>query len=470
MKYFNQLFLISTLTTALATYAGSSYPVQVPHRTFGSNQDVGSCQSESYVGVIEHHLARIGAPFRVSLQHTHPYVWRNHTTDEAVKSGAVITETTRSLLGIYGGIVPDYYLPEDLEGADTTSLITNASTEGPQKTRIPIETLGIYDGGFNGAEVGFSMQFFSFESGFTNSRTFAELINLVRAGQMLTLSFDSDFMKKFHNVTGLLMQPYTSDEDDFNSINHSVAIVGYDDDLGGLIIRNTWNDNSSQEEVDGYYKANEHDAQLEKDLNLFRRKINSRILPGYYLFPYAFIEEMSRRKVGGFRVLSANLGSLANQYAQNLRNYQIINSVYTCHLNDLRTKIRTFKLNLAKYKNESLPEPNRISAYKILMRQVFGQISKTSKTLFFAKQTRRMDGSIDRVKEFYAGNFANYYCGASFNGFNPNPTASFWPLKGRDAILENPKFMSLVEKISVNYADIESWFSFFELLSETEFL
>lgn len=470
MKHFKQFILISTLATALSASAGSNYPTQVPHRTFGSNQDVGSCQSESFVGAVEHQLARIGAPFRVSLQHTHPYVWSDKSAEEALKVGLIFSGTTRNILSTYGGIVPDYYLPEDLEGVDKSSLVTDVAEEGPQKTRIPIENLGIYDGGFNGGEVGFSVQHLTFNTGFSNSRTFADLMNLVRAGQMVTLSFDADFIYKFHNVTGLLMQPYASDDKYFDSISHSVAIVGFDDDLGGLIIRNTWNDSSAQEEVDNYYKAKEREAQLEKDLNLFRRKINSRILPGYYLFPYAFIEEMVRRKVGGFRVLTANLGSLANQYAQNLRNYQIINAVYTCDWLSLRTRLRTFKTNLARYKNESLPEQARIRAYRTMISQVFGQISKASKTLNFAKQTRRVDGGIDRVKDFYAGNFAGYYCGGKSFGFNPDPKASFWPLKGRDAILDNPKFMPLVEKISVNYADLDSWFNLLELLTQTESL
>lgn len=470
MKRFIRVILVSALTLSIDVLAASSYPSQIPHRTFGSSQDVGSCQSESYVGAIEHQLARIGVPFRVSLQHAHPYVWQNSSADVAHKNGLVISDATRSILATYGAIVPDYYLPEDLEGADTTTLVTNAPDEGPQKNRIPIENLGIYDGEFSGANVGFTMQYFSFEAGFNNTRTFADLMNLVRTGQMVTLSFDADFLYKFNNITGLLMAPYASDDNFFNSVNHSVAIVGYDDELGGIIIRNTWNDPHTQNAIDDYYKATGNDEQLEKDLNLFRRKINSRILPGYYLFPYAFLEEMNRRKVGGFRLLTAHLDALANQYAQNLHNYQIVNAVYTCRLSDLRTKVKSFKNNLLRYRNESLPEQVRISAYKMLMRQVFGQIGKTSMTLNFAKQTRRVDGRIDRVKDFYDGKFAGYYCGGSFSGFNLDPASSFWPLKGRDAILEDPKFMMLIDKISRNYADLDSWFNFFELLSQMESL
>jgi hypothetical protein len=135
-------------------------------------------------------------PVRLSLQHTHPYVWSNNTNEEARNSGVGMTDTTRQLVSQFGGIVPDYFLPEDLEGVDLSSLSTEA-WDKVEKTRLPIETMGIYIPQFSATDIGFSAAYYTFSAGFGNTRSFEDMNNAVRSGEVIVLSFDSKFLYSF---------------------------------------------------------------------------------------------------------------------------------------------------------------------------------------------------------------------------------------------------------------------------------
>lgn len=471
----NILIFSNVVGLSISVFADSKYPVGLPNRVFGSNQDVGSCQSESYVTAVEHRLAEMGVPVRLSLQHTHPYVWSNNTNEEARNSGVGMTDTTRQLVSQFGGIVPDYFLPEDLEGVDLSSLSTEA-WDKVEKTRLPIENLGIYIPQFSATDIGFSASYYTFSTGFGNTRSFEDMNNAVRSGEVIVLSFDSKFLYSFDPLTGLLRESYQKNDEYMTESNHSVAIVGYDDDLGGFIIRNTWNSPDALNEVD-YYNVN-HQANPEVNSNLdqtkiiddlkhFRLKISQRVLPGYYLFPYQFVRDTAAKGIGGYRILSGNWGAFANQYVNLQNQFEVLKTFYTCNRSGLKGLAQRFKRFNTILNDPKESDERRQIAYRNVMSLVYGQIGKKKMSLNFAKQTRLINGSVDRSVDFYNGAFASYYCGAEFyNLSQANAKDRFWPLKGRDQILENPKYMQLVQTLSRSYADIDAWLQMFELLSQ----
>lgn len=455
------LFLIVTSLFFLAqsSWADVKYPKNVPLRTFGNDQDVGSCMAESYATAVEHKLADNGIFLKVSLPHLHAWAWKDSKEDLS-KNGAHLEFTGRSaqIVNQYGGIIPDYLLPEDLEGVAKGQM----STSDRVSSRPSIESMGVYDGQVSTQGFNFSVKQWTFSPGYSNSSSFDGLMNAVRTGQMVTLSYDSQFAYAFSFATGLLMQPYVADPSYFVKISHSSAIVGYDDELQGFIVRNTWND---EETIRESTKAMKNPA-LAADLAKFRKKISLRPLPGYFLFPYQFVRDMAARKVGGFSTINMDLGAFANTYVEKATGYEALKTFYTCSRRSLGYSLKQFRAKVTKFEDPQSTPEERDAALQEIKRVIYSQIGQSRMLLNFAKQSRRKDGSIDHVKDFFDGKFINYYCGSG----TLNPAASFWPMKGKDSVLDSPEFMNQIRSLSLNYSNLIGWFDFLKLISKPEYL
>lgn len=460
MRTMNHLILTTLLLTATVSQAGEFYPTP-PARSFGSNQDTGSCQSESFVTSLEHKLAERGANFKISLQHAHAAIWRGKDLTNRNDVGLILTATSNQITGQYGTIVPDYVLPEDLSGVDFSKLGTedliadNAPVAGNEKHFRPkIEDMGIYDGTFPPNPNVFSVNEYTFSPGYSNSASAEQFFSLVKSGAAVALSFNSSFLSGFNPYTGLLLEPYATDSSFLIEADHSVAVVGYDDALDGITLRNTWNSDRAIRQTGSIYGTPEDDELLKK----FRHKISARNLPGYYLFPNQFIRDLASRSVGGFRQLNLDYGGFANSYQQNSSKFEVINTFYTCTPDLVKMYLDDLKNKFAIYEDQTKPNADRLKALQYIKTIIQKQISKIGPLLYYGRHTRKVDGTIDRVKEFHEGKFANYYCGRL-----DDPKSEFWPTFSSAGSLE--KFMNFERKLTKDRTDLATWMEFFKYLT-----
>ena len=462
MRTIHHLMTTALLLTVTVSQGAEFYPT-TPARTFGSNQDTGSCQSESYVTSLEHKLAERGANFKISLQHAHAAIWRGKDLTNRNDVGLILTATSNQITGQYGTIVPDYVLPEDLSGVDFSKLGTeagiadNAPVAGNEKYFRPkIEDMGIYDGTFPPNPGVFSEAFFTCSPGYSNTVGADKFFSLVKSGAAITLSFDALFLNYFDPYTGLLAEAYATDASFLKETNHSVATVGYDDALDGVILRNTWNSDFAIRRNDPKYGTTENDELLKK----FRHKISARNLPGYYLFPNQFIRDLASHGVGGFRQLNLDYGGFANSYQQNSSKFEVINTFYTCNPDLVKMYLDDLKNKFSIYEDQTKPNADRMKALQYIKSIIQKQISKMGPLLYYGKQTRKVDGTIDRVKEFHEGKFANYYCGTA-----DDPKEVFWPAFSSNTTGSLEKLVNFERKLTKDRTDLATWMEFFKYLT-----
>jgi hypothetical protein len=455
MKYSTLiLFLLASLSFQSA-HADAKYPKSIPLRFFGSNQDVGSCQSEAMITAFEHKLAENGIYQRISLHHAHAWTWRTNNDAEKKDVGLVFTPNTLNIVNKYGAIVPDYFLPEDQEGIDMGS-ISQFSRQRPA-----IDTMGIYSPNYPAPNLAFSENYYSYKPNYSNSSNVDAMIAAVKSGQVVTIAIDADIFRYFSASSGFLNESFAG-KVAFKEINHAVAVVGWDDDLGGLIIRNTWNSPGAIRTAAEAQSI----PELQNDLKKFKLKIADAPLPGYYLIPYQMIRDGASQGLGGFRIYRMDLNAFANFYEQMKTNYSVVKSVYSCQRDQLAMKIDRFAKALEVYESSNSSEEKKAQAFKQIKSIIYDQVTRSRKTFAYAKQSRLNDGSIDHVRDFYNGAFIGYYCDSPYLS---DPQAGFWPRLGKDTILNNPMFSAYLRKISTNYSDLTTWFEFFKLVSKKEY-
>lgn len=437
--------LYFTLLISCSALADSYYPTTIPSRVFGSDQGVvGSCMGDAIVTSLEHKLAATGGDFKISLHHIHNFNWKDQ--DRSTESiNLNMTPTSIQLVNKYGGIVPDYILPEDTEGVDMTKLNPN---------RPPIETIGIYSNALPPENYSYRNDSYTFTPGYRNSRSFNDLMSAVKNKQAVTISIEGIFLYKFNPFTGLLMEDYRATADILESTDHSVAVVGYDDELQGFVVRNSWNDLSAINNINRIANDDEK-VQLKK----FRYKISKKNLPGYYLFPYQYLKDLADRKIGGFNIQFLDYGKFANSYSENLAKIEVINSIYSCNKLTVYRGLKALKYKYEILENNSADSQEYKDALKYIRQIIYKQMSINNNLLPFAKLARLKDGSVDRVKEFYQGKFINYYCGQS------SKLDSFWPLEGKDKFVSEEKFKRFLSDLSKDRNNLMLWFEFLKYLS-----
>ncbi len=457
----NHVLLLVLTHLSISVDAGESYPVP-PLRKNGSNQIQGTCLAEAAVGAFEHGLSRLGIQAKISTLYLHQYL--NVDNDESVRlvKGVQISSESKELFRRLGPIVPEYMFPETHEGVSIfESALSFMSTPG--KWVFPkIESIGAFHEEFNGEQIGFRSEFYGFQKGYRNSSNFEQLLTHVRNNVMITIDVHGSLFDYFDHFNGTMNELYNWNLFAKSEIDHELAVVGYDDSLQGIIVRNSWN---SKALIDAISKraGSLEDEHSGVKLSNFKIKFGHLDLPGYYLVPYQYFRDLDANAKSGYRILTANMESFANQYRLLSPKYRTIKALYTCDRDNLEFVLSYFKEQMNIMESLSSSESEKEVARKSIGQMIAKQTKKDSRFLNHALLPRQQGDSKDLVKDFYNGALAGYYCGRYQNPGDSKK--NFWPVIGRDADVSDGKFLEYVDKLTDNDSDILLWIDFLSYLS-----
>jgi hypothetical protein len=467
------LFLAIAISAAADASAAEYYRRNPQKRFLGSNQgNVGSCEAESDIAALESVFALQNLPVKLSTFYRHAKNWVEFDGKPDLEGTYLRYNTAdKALLARAGAIVPDFMLPEDTEGFN------------PYETgmRPHVSDMAVVDSSFVPAEqMGFKKDWWSFKPGYSNTRDLNSLKAEVAAGKAVTVSIITGPFKhmKFHPLTGLLTARYDrakiaaeAGEDFFVTRNptHALAVVGWDDSLyadhgysvpGALIVRNSWN---SAEAVAAAAFAPYSLEQL-RDLQAFKFKLTPNdVLPGYHAIPYEYFLDHARVQKGGFDTFNLDYNRFANEYSRLAASYQVVTAPFACEGDPFssfgvlaKIKTKEFGDALVIVQDASKPQAARQRAnrdiLKILNAEGSLRFSFSEAAFSFAKIARHQTQSIDRVADFYAGKFRDYYC---------RDAKGQWPYAAHYA---NSRFQTAMEKLSGTPYDQRGWYSVFNSL------
>lgn len=457
-----KIIFIFVLLLNSAIFADEVYPQNVPIRTFGVNQgNLGSCMAAARVTALEHMFANFGLSLKISTFHLHAFNWKDKTTDQQKNVGLNITPSTIEILNRYGAVVPEYFNPEDLEFVSGSDLDYTPG-DYSKKVRLPIELSGIYDPLYpTMSEINYTEEYFSFKKGFSNSSDFNKLKDFVKNRQPVVLGIHGPMFfsteNNFDSKTGLMLRPYSTDQFQVflkKQVSHDVAIVGYDDVLGGFIIRNTWNDQSS---IDNSIESN--DPAETEALKLFRRKIYPKNLSGYYILPYAYVQDLISIGESGYTVLSINSNKFIESYFKLKEKYLTLLAPYSCSKNNLDFNLNMLKKSFLKLGplNTDIKNPlEKQYSINLIKEYVYNQINQSRPLFYFAKipSIKNIDNS--KLELFYQ-NIQQYYCPYSDKDqiWTPNNMSEYGIQNLNNEIIKLSQFKE----------SFMSWFNFIKFMS-----
>ncbi len=451
----NLIYILFFAASAMAD-GPSVYRIAVGQRFFGADQgNVGSCQSEAYVAALESAAGARGLNLRFSSQYTHSYTWRNEEVDTV--GSHLIEDEDAAFLERIGPIAPLYMMPEDSEG-----LRPRQTGVRPKPSRI-----GIFDENFPSAtNLGFGVTYMSMTPGYSNSGNIQHIKNLISQNEAVILSVQGAIMTHFDASTGMMDRDFARYNVTERS-NHAIAVVGYDDSLyasspeivstpGAFIVRNSWNDARDIRDTltDSAWREG------------FRSKLSSQNMPGYFALPYAYVEYLTQHRIpnGGYSILSLDYGAYSSAYERAQEHYHTQLAPFICDkegearddldvfgnrvLAELRTSLAT--MGRAAPDSREYGEASR-TITAILLNHTSHQGLHQNSRLFFAKLSSH-DGhpEIDRVRQFYAGEFDSYYC-----GYRTNPvTAHVWPTAN---IMTSETLIEAIQHLSIDPTSLLGW-------------
>lgn len=343
--------LLASALTACGSGAAEYYRPVSQARPLGIDQGaVGSCQADSEVTALESAFGAHGMAIRLSRFYRHEKIGAMADPGQSQDSrdGDLkinLSAADRELLAKAGSFVPEYMWPEDSSGYDPRSTGTLPS----------VSEAAIIDPGFPTVEsLGFKQEYFTFQAGLANSRGLEDLKAALVRGDAVTLNIHPMLMDRGSRIqwdprTGMLSRPYrlsdllASTPEGLRNPTHSVAVVGFDDQLysgrdyavpGALLVRNSWND--SEELADASMATPLYGQEL-ADLERFRIRLNrSGNLPGYYAIPYQYIVDMESiafpggKGVGGYKVITLDYDAFFAAYEKFGARYRIYRLPYVC--------------------------------------------------------------------------------------------------------------------------------------------
>lgn len=402
------LYFAACALSASALAQTALYPTVPSVRYFGSNQgDVADCEAHALVNALESAFAKRGLPVKLSLWWAHA---KNMLGDRSAnpRYGVALSNEDANILSTNGGLIPHYMWPENL---DESSRCCNSSPN----TRPGPASQAAIDPLFPKAEA----------LGFSISRVLISvdaIKDTLKRGEAIRM-YVHDGVLAADAYTGLYPQPYEQLRQAIWSspIDHMVAIVGYDDELGGFIVQNSHN-NPVTREIN--LQARAHQSEL---LEKFRSKISQYNLSAYELIPYAYFVERTPK-------LSPAQAPGPNNYYATVMNP--INNFEVIHL-DYEAFANYYSLFASRYQTAAVPficERDEISLHKILRKytQAKDQAAKNKildmiigSSSFDIAKLPVHSGNFNIVKQFNIGKFSPYYCGSAkqmpdktFNGFS----------------------------------------------------
>ena len=475
------LFLIISCIVNLSyATANEHYPTKMAIRLFGTNQgNVGDCHSEAEVSALEQAFINHGVAVKLSLFHRHAHNWMNNSPEEQKKVNLLISDQDKSLLTSSGDFVPEYIWPEDTEGYNPYLTGDRPHAVDAMVWDPQMPTINQYS---------YSSSYQSFTPGFRNSSNLDGLKQAIDSGKAVVLSVHAHLIMNtnpgvlnFNKKTGLLNTKYDRSALEKvlsslsltfeNGIHHSVAVVGYDDNLyagtglaspGAIIVRNSWNDD---QEISASHSPNSPEDELA--LKQFRLRLATVNLPGYYAIPYQYIQDIIAAGIGGFVTYSLDFVSYAQNYIKYQKEYQIIIAPYSCDAKDFfgrdksllaKGTIKKLSDDIEIWNSTTSTVAEKEEAGKEVW-SIANQEVGTRNTSFgytghfqFAKLARNSRLG-DTVGRFYSGQFNSYYC---TGGDSENHV---WP----DArVASQPSFQTGLEKISANVYSPLNWISFMQ--------
>ncbi len=454
------LVLFYVLFACAQARAEAVYPVPTPQRFYGTQQGKeGSCMAEAWTAAMEHAFAVRGQTVRVSPAFNHADNWKDSG------SATFVSQEYRpedpGLLNHWGGLIPNFLLPEDGRGVDFFRV-----GQRPSVSRVVVNSSG-----FPAASAfGYKKTYYSLEAGWSNSmRDLNTLKQWVRERRPVSISIDSSLINKFMNdATGLLagsydvqklMEAVNSNPESERRTRHQVALVGFDDSLqgGSFIVRNSWNENFYLDSV--LRPIDPADPALAS----FKAKIDKdRNQPGYYAVPYQYYVDLMARHLpgrphpgdGSIYMMELDFNGFANHYFQHQSRHEVLYAPFVCDWRFAEYKLRKLVSLSEKAKRTPTPENRKLfdEFYNDLLDN---QRRLTSSKLFsYATLSRSADGRVDRVAEFYAGALNSYYC--------PDGKVDIPP-----ELVNSPEFYNRVREISADPHGVGSWLRFYKFIIQT---
>lgn len=437
--------------------AEAVYPKSVPLRLFGMNQLwVGSCRAESEVAALEHAFAARGLPILLSTYHRHALNWKSNPKPSEREQFYEGEDT--NILSQTGDFVPNYIWPED-----STGLRPN------DNWRPSFGLHSAYIKGFPRLAISASRELFARPKGGGTwygfgITSFDRIKNLVRQGQPVTTSLHADFLKLMDEGTGLLREPYRSDwfngsaKEYAEGDNHSVAVVGFDDDLydgqGAFIVRNSWND---WDEVRLAKVAQDNPARR-AELEKFRLRISSNNLPGYYALPYQYLRDKfaapnldpnAANGVGVSTVFEVDYGKTYDVYQSRWQDYPIYNVPFMCDRAVFDGEVNRFEMLRDRTSDPMMAER--------LVGMLMSHATNRERSSFqIARLTVALGQGPNRVEDLAAGKLWDYYCTAFDKGLPRFPNADDF---------NDPKFKEILESLRVGETSLKPWYQLFQWAS-----
>jgi hypothetical protein len=442
-KYIPVIFMVLPIIHPIDVLAERYYPSRLSSRLLGTSQGrVTDCEAEADVNSIEQAFAIRGFPVRLSLFYRHAFNKRSSYSQISSDSLDLNPEDQRMMDRI-GGILPEYMWPEDGRGyPEVTSRRPHPSRSIAFDSEFP-----------NAEQFGFRTEWKTLSSGFLNSIDLGRFKGLISSGAALTLSlhgilFDAKGAEWTLNpLTGLLEGKYSLSslqtvlgvKSLIDGINHSVQVVGFDDQLyadgtyptpGAILIRNSWNSDDRNHDI----LFSNPNFQTTQELRKFRLKLHSTNLPGFYAIPIQYLVDMMSLNISNIKVISIDYYSYTETYLRIKQRYQIIYAPFVCEQKNpfeqdayieapIRRSIANYREWIKTYRDPQ-STPAQISNVRRQIRDLAQELAESRyipwvpKHLNYATLSRNLTS--DRVDDFYRGAFNSYYC-------NGNADSRIWP-------------------------------------------
>lgn len=374
MKY---LIFFATFVSASPTFAQTAiYPTVPSVRYLGSNQaEVGDCVAHSRINALESAFAKRGLPVKLSLwwANAKDALGRDWRNDKLL--AVDFTPEDINLLNTTGGLLPDYMWPENRDDSARCCSIPGARP-GPFRHALIHRSFPKAESlGYSFKSVPVSVQ---------------ALKNSLIKNEAVRMDIHDGALGNPH--TGLYSKPYAELRKEIWSspIDHSVAIVGYDDALGGFILQNSHNNLLSRDEI---FNPRDEDAG---DLKKFRLKIAPLNLLSYFVVPYEYFAE---RKGSAFEVINLDYHAFADAYFKYADGQHTAHVPYICERGEV---------SLRKIISDYVQLKTRKAKLKTL--SMLLEKSSPMMPAFEAAKLPTMAVYRGPLVDFFNGQFSSYYC------------------------------------------------------------
>jgi hypothetical protein len=402
----NISLLYGVLLSSMLANAEAIYPALRPLRPNGIFQGSSpSCQAEAEVNAIENYLSRNQIQVRISRMHYFHWI-KNHQEQSQIQMQYRRDTASDEWVNRFGPIVPEIISPEDEEGFVSEPGIVRPNALQQALYFVPPE-----------AQNYLGSHFFRTPAILRSTNAIDELKNWIRSRKIFTLSVDADDfgVGSYDFGTGL---PTNLDVNSPRShLNHALAVVGFDDELQGFIVLNSWSSNETVQSV--RLAKTSDDAFTRRQFQRFRGKFGDQFNVQAFLVPYSYIGALYK-KLNYLSLIQIELDPLSLVPLDRIYTKYIDTAfaVFTCSKKQWIDFVSLVKSEFSKGTNQQATIRN-LFANTIEPRYI-------GKKIYFAKipvlkSGMSFEGYINRLDVFYertVTNYSRYYCPNSPTAMN----------------------------------------------------